>query len=77
MKERGKMGFTVLYALVLVGMLIPTVMTLWPAEASKLNRLGYMSVCSFAPWSTLSMVGIMLLLVGVVYLFQRVVARSA
>ena len=71
------MGFTILYALIVIGMLIPTVMTLWPAEASKPNRLGYMSVCSFAPWSTLSMVGIMLLLVGIVYAIQRVVARSA
>jgi hypothetical protein len=77
MKGRGKMGFTVLYALVLVGMLIPTVMTLWPGEASKPNRLGYMSLCSFSPWSTLSMVGIMLLLVGIVYAIQWVVARSA
>jgi hypothetical protein len=77
MKGRGKMGFTVLYALVLVGMLSSTAMTLWPAEASKPNRLGYMSVCSFTPWSTLSIVGIMLLLVGIVYAIQRIVAKSA
>ena len=77
MKGRQKMGFTVLYVVILIGMLIPTVMTLWPAQASKLNRLGYMSVCSFAPWSTLSMIGIALLLVGTVYLIQRVVAKSA
>ena len=70
------MAFTVLYALVVIGMLIPTMMTLWPAEASKLNRLGYMSICSFTPWSTLSMIGITLLLVGIVYLIQRVMARS-
>ena len=69
------MSFAVLYAIVIVGMSIPTAMTLWPAEASKLNRLGYMSKCSFAPWSTLAMIGITLLLVGIVYLVQRVAAR--
>ena len=69
------MVFTVLYVLVVGGMLVPTVMTLWPAEASKANRLGYLSMCSFAPWSTLSLIGITLLLVGIVYLVQRVTAR--
>ena len=77
MKGRQKRGFTVLYVVILIGMLIPTVMTLWPAQASKLNRLGYVSVCSFAPFSTLSMIGIALLLVGTVYLIRRVVAKSA
>ena len=69
------MGFTTLYAIVVIAMLVPTVMTVWPGQASKLNRLGYMSTCSFAPWSTLGMVGITLLLVGIVYLVQRVVSR--
>ena len=69
------MGFSVLYAVVVVAMSVPTAITLWPAEASKLNRLGYMSKCSFAPWSTVAMVGITLLLVGIVYLIQRVAAR--
>jgi hypothetical protein len=69
------MVFTVLYVLVVGGMLVPTAMTLWPAEASKANRLGYLSVCSFAPWSTLSMIAIALLLVGIVYVIQRVAAR--
>ena len=69
------MGFTILYAIVVVAMLVPTVMTVWPRQASKLNRLGYLSVCSFAPWSTLGMLGITLLLVGIVYLVQRVVSR--
>jgi len=76
MKGRQKMAFTVLYALIVIGMLIPTMMTLWPAEASKPNRLGYMSMCSFTPWSTLSMIGITLLLVGIVYLIQQVMAKS-
>jgi hypothetical protein len=76
MKGRQNMGFTVLYVVISIGMLIPTVMTLWPAKASKLNRLGYMSICSFTPWSTLSMIGIALLLMGIVYLIQRVMTKS-
>jgi hypothetical protein len=36
-----------------------------------------MSVCSFTPWSTLSMVGIALLLLAIVYVIQRVVVKSA
>ena len=64
-----------LYAIVVIVMLVPTVITVWPAQASKSNRLGYASVCSFAPWSTLGMLGITLLLVGIVYLVQRVVSR--
>ena len=70
------MGFTVLYVLIVIGMLIPTLMTVWPAEASKPNQLGYMSICSFAPWSTLSLIGIALLLVGIVYLVQHVIFKS-
>jgi hypothetical protein len=70
------MGFTVLYVLIVIGMLIPTVMTVWPAKASKPNQLGYMSICSFAPWSTLSLIGIALLLVGIVYLVQHVKFKS-
>ncbi len=69
------MGFSKLYAIAVIVMLVPTVMTVWPAEASKPNRLGYMSMCSFAPWSTLSMIAITLLLVGIVYVIQRVAAR--
>lgn len=65
--------FWSLYALVIIGMLIPTVLTLLPREASKPNRLGYMSYCAFAPYSTLSLVGITLVLVGLVYLVQRVI----
>ena len=69
------MGFSKLYAIAVIVMLVPTVMTVWPAEASKPNRLGYMSMCSFAPWSTLGMIGITVLLVGIVHLIQRVAAR--
>ena len=62
--------FIVIYTLIISGMLVPMLLTLLPGEASKLNHLGYMSRCSFAPWSTLSLLGITLLLVGIAYLFQ-------
>lgn len=62
--------FYITYLATILGMLIPTVMTLLPGEASKPNHLGYISRCSFAPWSTLSLVGITLLLIGIVYVIQ-------
>jgi len=65
-----KILFYIIYFVIIIGMLIPTVMTLLPSEASKPNHLGYVSKFSFAPWSTLSLVGITLLLIGIVYIFQ-------
>lgn len=65
-----KILFYIIYWVTILGMLIPTVMTLLPGEASKPNQLGYVSKCSFAPWSTLSLVGITLLLTGIVYIIQ-------
>lgn len=62
--------FYLIYLATILGMLIPTFMTLLPDEASKPNHLGYVSKCSFAPWSTLSLVGITLLLIGIVYTIQ-------
>ena len=64
-----------IYLVTILGLFIPTVMTLLPGEASKPNHLGYVSRCSFAPWSTLSMVGITLLLIGIVYLVQISIGR--
>lgn len=70
MNSWAKILFNAIYMVTVLGMLIPTVMTLLPGEASKPNHLGYVSRCSFAPWSTLSMVGITLFLVGIVYVVQ-------
>ncbi len=44
-----------------VGFIALSIITLLPDDASKLNRLGYYSVCSFVPIST----GILLVLSGV------------
>lgn len=35
-----------------IGFIALSIITLIPSEASKLNRLGYYSVCSFTPFST-------------------------
>ena len=70
MNTGTKILFYMIYSVTIIGMLIPIVMTLLPGEASKPNHLGYVSRCSFAPWSTLSLVGITLFLVGIVYVVQ-------
>ena len=62
--------FYTIYLATVMGMLFPTVMTLLPWEADKQNYLGYVSKCSFAPWSTLSLVGITVLLIGIVKIIQ-------
>ena len=65
--------FSIIYSASFLGMLVPMILTLIPGEASKPNHLGYFSRCSFAPWSTLSLIGITALIVGIVYWIQTVV----
>ena len=48
-----------------LGFIAMSIITLIPSEASKHNRLGYYSVCSFTPYST----GL-LLVFSVVFLFH-------
>ena len=67
--------FYIIYLVTIIGMFIPTLMTLLPGEARKPNHLGYVSNCSFAPWSTLSPVGITLLLIGIVYVIQLSIVK--
>lgn len=67
--------FTIIYLATILGMLFPITMTLLPGDASRPNHLGYVSKCSFAPWSTLSLVGITLLLIGIVYVVQRSIGK--
>ena len=70
MNNSTRIVFSMVYLIVTTGMLIPTIMTLLPHEASKPNHFGYRSFCTFAPWSTLSLIGITLLLVAIVYTIQ-------
>lgn len=39
-----------------IGFFILSIITLVPSEASKLNRLGYYSICSYSPNSTLILI---------------------
>lgn len=45
---------TVLLALIII-LIGLAVFTLLPLSASKINDLGYVSTCPFAPWSTLAL----------------------
>jgi hypothetical protein len=50
---------------------IPAILTLIPSTARKVNGFGYYSICSFAPYSTLILVGISLATLGLVVLAER------
>jgi hypothetical protein len=45
---------TALLALIVILVLLAA-WTLFPASATKMNDLGYFSMCPFAPWSTLAL----------------------
>jgi hypothetical protein len=54
--------------IVLIGVFVAlAIWTVLPGNASKPNDLGYFSVCSFAPWSTLAL----LLVAGVLWVIRR------
>lgn len=71
---RNDLIFLLLKIIVISGMLVPLMLTLLPGDAVKLNRFGYRSRCSFAPWSTLALVAITAGLLGIVHLLQVVLA---
>ena len=51
----------------IVALLVSAVWTLLPLAAPKLNDLGYVSACPFAPWSTL----LLLLLAGLLWVLRQ------
>lgn len=57
------------------GTLSAGIITMIPAEASKPNQMGYYSVCAFAPYSTLILLGLsilgFILFVKMVSFFKR------
>jgi peptidoglycan biosynthesis protein MviN/MurJ (putative lipid II flippase) len=60
-----------------IGFFVLTLITLLPAEASKLNRLGYYSVCSFAPMSTTILIILSAMFFLLTYkMFKRIRARE-
>jgi len=69
---RQKPSNTILLGLVVlfVGL---AVLTLLPFTAPKENDLGYMSMCPFAPWSTLSL----LLVAGLIWAIRQYLITRA
>jgi len=65
-----RIAFSVLQTIILIGMLVPTTLTLVPHQAKKTNRLGYHSYCAFAPYSTVSLVLITVLLLGIISIIR-------
>jgi hypothetical protein len=69
---RQKPSITILFglALLFVGL---AVLTLLPFTAPRANDLGYMSMCPFAPWSTLAL----LLVAGVIWAVRQYLITRA
>ena len=61
-----KKRIAVLLALVWIFVVL-SVSTLLPLAASKTNDLGYYSLCSFAPWSSLAL----LFVAGVIWAIRK------
>ncbi len=55
--------------------LVPAVATLFPWEASKPNCLGYYSVCSFAPYSSIILTGIAFATLDLIIATKRLLKR--
>ncbi|MHA2010274.1 MAG: hypothetical protein ACXABO_14560 [Promethearchaeota archaeon] len=56
--KKGLKVFIIIFrATMAFAALIAGILIVFPAEASKLNRLGYYSVCPFVPFSTLILLG--------------------
>ena len=60
----AKYGILLFLIVILVG---SAVWTMLPLTAPKLNDLGYLSACPFAPWSTL----LLLLVAGILWVFRQ------
>ena len=74
LKKLIKLFFMTVYAILILGLSFGTVsasiITILPAEASKVNPLGYYSTCSFAPYSTIILFSLAIL--GFILLFKFV-----
>ena len=66
MKIRRSTGL-IISGLLSVGFFAMALITLLPAEASKPNRVGYYSVCSFSPISTLILLIFSAIFILIVY----------
>jgi hypothetical protein len=69
---RQKPSSTILFGLAILFAGL-AVLTLLPFSAPHANDLGYMSMCPFAPWSTLSL----LLVAGVIWAIRQYLITRA
>jgi hypothetical protein len=69
---RQRLSNTILLGLVVLFAGL-AVLTLLPFTAPRANDLGYMSMCPFAPWSTLSL----LLVAGVIWAIRQYLVTRA
>ena len=64
MSDKARIGGLLVLSWIFVAL---SVSTLLPLEASKTNDLGYYSLCSFAPWSSVAL----LLVAGVIWAIRK------
>jgi len=64
MPEKTRSTVLLILIIVLIG---SAAWTMLPSSGSKVNDLGYVSVCPFAPWSTLAL----LLAAGFIWAIRR------
>ncbi len=71
-KKTLKFILLIFYVTIVIALIVapiaPGIMTLLPSEASKPNYLGYYSICSFAPFSTIILLA--LVIIGVILLVK-------
>ena len=66
------MGF---FSFMGLGFLTLSVFTLIPAEASKVNRLGYYSICSYSPISSIILLSLAIVMVRMAFRKTRVSSK--
>jgi len=81
LKKLIKLFFMTLYVILIVGLSFGTasasIITILPAEASKVNHLGYYSTCSFAPYSTIILFSLAILgFILLIKFVKRLVRQS-
>jgi hypothetical protein len=64
MSDKARIGALLVLSWVFVALSVSTIL---PLAASKTNDLGYYSLCSFAPWSSLAL----LLVAGVIWAIRK------
>jgi hypothetical protein len=64
MSDKTRIGWLLALAWIFIAL---SASTMFPLSASKTNDLGYYSLCSFAPWSSIAL----LLVAGVIWAIRK------